>query len=387
MTKKAFDVDAFRRALLAWYDANRRDLAWRRTDDPYEVWVSEVMLQQTQVSRVTEYWPRFLERFPTLSALAEASLDDVLAAWSGLGYYRRARSLHAAARVLVDRFDGKVPESAHELRELPGMGEYTCAAVASIAFGEDVAVVDANVVRVLARLTALAADPSRGEARRAIRSEATRLLDASRPGDFNQAMMELGALVCTPAAPRCDACPVAAGCVALERGDPEGYPISSGATGTVELREVVVVAIREGEVLLVRGGHERGWWEGLWTLPRSPLSETDDPREIARSIAVDRLGLGCESLEGPTEATYGVTKHRVTMSAFLARGTSGSCDGDAGKTVDFRWVAIPDLDRVGIPAPDRRAIEELAGGETSSAPSTTLAAVELEGPAGHSPST
>ncbi len=195
----------FRRLLLEWFDDNARDLPWRRTRDPYAIWVSEIMLQQTRVAAVIEHYARFMERFPSLLALAEAGEDEVLASWSGLGYYRRARMLHKAARFVTQELGGKLPSTATELRALPGIGEYTCAAIASIGFGEAAACVDGNVTRVLTRVrgwterTAVAAK---------IRRAAGELLDRIRPGDFNQAMMELGATVCLPRGPLCLQCPV-----------------------------------------------------------------------------------------------------------------------------------------------------------------------------------
>jgi len=195
----------FRRLLLEWFDDNARDLPWRRTRDPYAIWVSEIMLQQTRVAAVIEHYARFIERFPTLVTLAGAGEDEVLACWSGLGYYRRARMLHKAARFVAQELDGKLPSTATELRALPGIGEYTCAAIASIGFDEAAACVDGNVARVLTRVrgwterTAIAAK---------IRKAAGELLDCNRPGDFNQAMMELGATVCLPRGPLCLQCPV-----------------------------------------------------------------------------------------------------------------------------------------------------------------------------------
>ena len=199
------ETRTFRRLLLKWFDQNARDLPWRRTRDPYAIWVSEIMLQQTRVNAVTDHYERFMEKFPTLPALANTSEDEVLACWSGLGYYRRARMLHKAARFVAQELRGKLPGRAADLRKLPGIGEYTSAAVASIGFGEAVACVDGNVERVLTRVrgwterTAVAAK---------IRRAAAEVLDEDRPGDFNQAMMELGAMVCLPRGPLCFQCPV-----------------------------------------------------------------------------------------------------------------------------------------------------------------------------------
>jgi A/G-specific adenine glycosylase len=194
----------FRRLLLDWFDAHARDLPWRRTDDPYAIWVSEIMLQQTRVNAVLDHYARFMTRFPTVETLAAADEPEVLAIWSGLGYYRRARMLHKAAKVVASELGGKLPETAEALRQLPGIGEYTSAAIASIAFSEPVAAVDGNVERVILRLT--------GSETKAVRETAQALLDRSRPGDHNQAMMELGATICLPKNPICLDCPVHAIC-------------------------------------------------------------------------------------------------------------------------------------------------------------------------------
>jgi len=212
----------FRRRLLAWYAGHQRDLPWRRTRDPYAILVSEIMLQQTQVARVEDYWTRFVGRYPTVADLAAASADAVHESWAGLGYYARARNLHAAARAVVRDHDGALPSSPDALRKLPGIGRYTAAAVASIAFGADVGTVDTNVARVLGRVFRL-----RGAVKSAARAKRTwRLVDAlvpaGRAGDWNQALMDLGATICTARAPKCGACPVAPACRSRERHAPKG---------------------------------------------------------------------------------------------------------------------------------------------------------------------
>jgi A/G-specific adenine glycosylase len=351
------EATSFGEDLLAWYDANRRELPWRETTDPYAIWVSEVMLQQTQVSRVVDYWPRFLERFPTVAALAESSADDVLGLWSGLGYYRRARLLREAAREIAGSRGGSIPTSAAELRELPGMGEYTASAVASIAFAEPVPVVDANVARVLARVLAIEGDVRRGDARRAVREGAQELLDRHRPGDYNQAVMELGALVCTPVNPDCGSCPVAAMCRAAARGEPTAFPTATAAPSTVALREAAALVLSGGKVLLERGGC-RGWWEGLWVLPRISLDEGDDPKTALATRLASGHGVVPETLEGPLEETYSVTNHRVTMLVFTT-ADHDLASADAGDS--SRWFAPCELEDVGVPAPDRRVVERVFG--------------------------
>jgi A/G-specific adenine glycosylase len=259
------------RELLAWFDRHRRDLPWRRTRDPYRVWLSEVMLQQTRVETVLPYYERFLARFPTVEDLAAAALDDVLACWSGLGYYRRGRQLHAAARRVAEL--GGFPTTAAGWRELPGVGAYTAAAVASIAFGEAVPVMDGNVERVVSRLLAAREDPHGVAARRRLLAAAGELLDPARPGDVNQALMELGATLCTPRRPRCLLCPLRPACLAAAGGDPERYPTARPRRERERLRLVTAVveeARRCGAdraVLLVRRPEASSLLAGTWEVP------------------------------------------------------------------------------------------------------------------------
>jgi A/G-specific adenine glycosylase len=245
----------FRTQLLAWYDAHARDLPWRETHDPYRVWLSEIMLQQTRVAAVIAHYHEFLRRFPNVEKLARAREASVLAAWSGLGYYRRARMLHAAAKV-VRKQGAKFPETAEGLRELPGVGRYTAAAIASIAFDDAVAVVDGNVERVLQRFSG---QQLRGEE---FWSAAEALMDRARPGDFNQAMMELGATVCTPRAPACLTCPVVELCAT--RGELEG----SAKKSRQKKQEIhYALARRDGAVFLVQRAHDARLMAGMWELP------------------------------------------------------------------------------------------------------------------------
>ncbi|MGD0988713.1 MAG: A/G-specific adenine glycosylase [Candidatus Sulfotelmatobacter sp.] len=259
-------LSQFRKSLLGWYDKSRRDLPWRADCDPYRVWLSEIMLQQTRVAAVTEHYQEFLRRFPTVHKLAAAREASVLAAWSGLGYYRRARMLHAAAKVIVAEHAGKFPVSSERLQELPGIGRYTAAAIASIAFGEPVAVVDGNVERVLRRVHGEWMDG------KALWSAASHLLDTRRPGDFNQAMMELGAVVCTPRAPKCLACPIFGLCAT--RGELDGR-----AKPMPQKRREVHYALhcrsgdcregnfRDSAVFLVQRPHDESLMPGMWELP------------------------------------------------------------------------------------------------------------------------
>ncbi len=246
----------FRKNLLAWYERHRRDLPWRANRDPYRVWLSEIMLQQTRVAAVIEHYQEFLRRFPTVEKLAAAREPSVLAAWSGLGYYRRARMLHTAAKVVVREHGGKFPTTAETWRSLPGVGRYTAAAIASIAFEEAAAVVDGNVERVLQRV---AGKRIAGED---LWKAANALLDAKHPGDFNQAMMELGAVVCTPRAPACLTCPVIELCVTRGEMPPMAKPARQNK------REIhYALDRRDGEVFLIRRPTDASLMPGMWELP------------------------------------------------------------------------------------------------------------------------
>jgi A/G-specific adenine glycosylase len=276
-----WNAQSLRAQLLAWYDANRRDLPWRQTADPYSIWVSEIMLQQTRVPAVMERYTAFLERFPTVADLARASEADVLALWSGLGYYRRARMLHHAAQFVAANLDGTLPAFSAELRKLTGIGVYTAAAIASIAHGERIAVVDGNVERVVCRLAGLdASATSAASLRREIDALANTLVHPQRPGDFNQAMMELGATVCLPRNPQCLACPIASHCTT--RGEHPTKPRPRMQTRTI----AHALCIREGKagrkVLLEQRPATETVMPGMWELPL--LIHSEIPADRLRMI-------------------------------------------------------------------------------------------------------
>ena len=273
-------IETLRHKLLAWYVRNRRDLPWRRSRDPYAIWVSEIMLQQTRVAVVVDRYRDFLERFPTLDALALADEQEVLAAWSGLGYYRRARMLHKSAQFVARHLQGKLHTNAEALRTLPGIGTYTAAAIASIAHGECVAVVDGNVERVLCRVQGwdMVSRTSAGALKRKIAATAARLLDPARPGDFNQAMMELGAMVCMPRNPSCPVCPISRECKTRgeHRTAPKAAMLSREIAHALALRspkrrprERVARKGRadQREILLEQRAQEQSVMPGLWELP------------------------------------------------------------------------------------------------------------------------
>ncbi len=269
-------LSAIADALLEWYRHGHRDLPWRSTRDPYRIWVSEIMCQQTQVDTVAPRYERFLKRFSSVQELAAVREEEVCEEWAGLGYYSRARNLHRAARMVVEEMDGVMPESAATLRRLPGVGRYTAGAIASIAHGERAAVVDGNVGRVLSRLFELAEVPTSPAGQKRLWEIAESMVPAESPGDFNQALMELGATVCTPKKPSCLVCPVRAHCAAQQNGTVERYPSPKPRAKRKEMHVAFAwVELEEGGLWLSQRGLE-GLWAGLWELPSA-----GDPKALA----------------------------------------------------------------------------------------------------------
>ncbi|HET7294043.1 MAG TPA: A/G-specific adenine glycosylase [Vicinamibacteria bacterium] len=303
-----------RRRLLAWYGRNRRDLPWRRTRDPYRIWVSEVMLQQTTVKAVRPYYEAFLERFPTVEALAGAPEDAVLATWSGLGYYHRARNLRRGARCVVERYGGRFPRSLEAALAIPGVGLYTASAILSIAYGLPLPVVDGNVRRVLARLLALRGARWRTDG--PYYEKADELLDHEAPGDWNQALMELGATVCTPRDPACPACPVRGECRALEQGIVDRLPEGKRLRAPVDVTVAAAVVERAGKILLVRRAEGRLLGR-MWEIPQTSLDSRGYP-DLVRELA-EKDGIEIEAQALLARARHAVTFRRIRVEAYRAR--------------------------------------------------------------------
>jgi A/G-specific adenine glycosylase len=327
----------FRSRLSAWFRTERRDLPWRRTTDPYAILVSEVMLQQTRVATVIPYYHRFLDRFPSVSALAAATDSELLTAWAGLGYYRRARNLREAARKI--RSEG-FPSTVDTLVELPGVGRYTAAAVASIAFGQPCGAVDGNLMRVIARLWNDPADTSSATTRRVFQTRADALLDRSDPGGHNQALMELGATVCLPQRAACDRCPVSDFCRARAAGTQDDLPISSKATRYVNLNLEIAVILCRGQVALRQRDADAGSMAGFYELPRT----SDIP--------------GLSRIEG----VLGTVKHSIMNQRIQARVVHGTANGEISSE---GWLLAPpdELNSIPLSSLSRKALRlaDLAG--------------------------
>ena len=336
-------VRALQRTLLGFFDARRRALPWRATDDPYRVWISEVMLQQTRVDTVIPYYERWLARFPDLERLADAHPDAVLHAWQGLGYYTRARNLHQAARVVRERHGGSLPRTAAALRTLPGIGAYTAGAVASIAFGEPAAAVDGNVRRVLSRLLDTELAPA------ALHEAATRLVPASRPGDFNQALMELGATVCTPRRPRCADCPVSGHCGAFATGSQALHPAPKPRSSVPEHHLVTLVLRSPAGLLLTRS--PRGLLAGMWRFPTAPLAGDVlvDARSFIRRLTGARISR--MTAHGVVSHTFSHRRdHYHTVAAALRRPATPP------HPPEWRWVHPEQCADIALPAAQRRIL-------------------------------
>lgn len=345
------------RLLLAWYGRNKRDLPWRRTTDPYRIWVAEIMLQQTRVETALPYYERFLKTFPDVCALAGARQEAVLKAWEGLGYYSRARHLHEAARVVVRRHGGRIPDDPDGLRSLPGVGAYTAGAILSIAFGRRVAAVDGNVLRVIARLFAIEDPVDRGRTRKRIVEIAARLVPADEPGHYNQALMDLGSAVCTPRSPDCPTCPLGKICKARRTGSQHTIP-AKRQPAAVPRREaaVALIANDRGELLLARRP-SRGLLGGLWRFPGGVLREGETPAAGLRRLLREELGLRGFPGKALFSVEHGYSHFTLTVHvlSFSIRETIPS----AGGGIPLRWAGPRGLTRLAVSRLERKILAAL----------------------------
>jgi A/G-specific adenine glycosylase len=349
------DALGIARPLLRWYDGAKRDLPWRRAPSPYKTLVSEFMLQQTVVATVEPYFTRFVEHFPDLETLAVATEDEVTAAWSGLGYYARARNLHRAARAVVERHAGVLPAQEDALAALPGIGPYTSAAVAAIGFGARTFALDGNGARVAARLWGVADSIDVPATRVALRARGQREVPAARAGDFNEAVMELGATVCTPRAPACDACPLASRCRAHATGEAARLPVRSPKRGKTLVRVACCACVDgDGRVLLVR--RQAGLLAGTWALPTVEVDETADAAQAAR-VALREAGVVGRAISRG-EIRHVFTHRDVTAEVFRVSAAPGRArDGGATR----RWLAPDALGAIGISSFTRKTLRLALG--------------------------
>jgi A/G-specific adenine glycosylase len=346
----------FAQLILDWYSDNARELPWRDDPDPYVVWVSEIMLQQTRVETVIPYFQRWMRRFPTVSILANALQQEVLNLWEGLGYYSRARNLHRAAKIVLEEFNGEIPQDLKTLTNLPGIGRYTAAAITSIAFGKDEPALDGNIRRVLSRVFNIT-DPARsttGEQR--LWALASEHLPSGRAGDFNQALMDLGATICIPKKPDCPNCPVSAICQAKALGVQDERPIPKPKT-TIPHHTVTAAVILRGEKVMIVQRPQNGLLGGLWEFPGGKLEPGEDLPACLRREICEELGV-----EIQVGAPFGIYKHaythfRVTLHAYLC--TLNGDQPHLKEHSDLRWVAFTELNAFPMGKIDRQIANKL----------------------------
>ena len=345
----------FSAKLLSWYDANKRDLPWRKTKDPYKIWVSEIMLQQTTVKTVIPYYKNFLKKFPDLKSVATANDSDLIHAWSGLGYYQRIRNFKKACSQVISDYQGKVPSSFESLITLSGLGPYTAAAVASIAFDEKVAVVDGNVIRVLSRLFAYSEDMTSGRSKKFFSEKATEFLSSKRPGDFNQAMMELGATVCTPRKPLCLLCTVRSFCLAYKKGNPESYPVKKKKNVYKKEFHLIFILKQNGHVLM-RQRTASEIMSGIWEFPMEVINESfsQDAKVISEIVKNKRWPTGEVSFL--KSFTHAIMNRRMVLYPVVIDITKSRSAPNI-KLGENMWKKREELSKVPITTITRKALK------------------------------
>jgi A/G-specific adenine glycosylase len=345
----------FQEQLLRWFDAHQRDLPWRRDYSPYAVWISEIMLQQTQVKTVLPFFERWMERFPDLSRVALASHEEILKCWEGLGYYSRAKNIHKTAHIIVREHGGEFPREHRTLLKLPGIGHYTAGAIMSLAFGEDYAAVDGNVERVLARIFNVAAPVNEAANRGFFRKTAQDLIPAGEGRRFNQALMELGALVCAPANPRCPACPVVGLCESNRLGIVDQRPVRSKRNPSVPVEAAVGAIIHEGRILIQKRP-PTGLMADLWEFPGGKIRNGETPEEALVRELREELELEIRCLDKITVIRHSYTSFRVTLHAFFCAFQGPPRTPVLRAASEARWVSPEQLDDYAFPAANRRLI-------------------------------
>ena len=340
-----------RKRLQAWYADNHRNLPWRQTRDHYSIWVSEVMLQQTQVKTVIAYHDRFMQRFPTIQSLACADQQDVLKLWEGLGYYSRARNFHKAAIQVTSRHSGQIPADWNAFRQLPGVGDYIASAVLSIAFNQPFAVVDGNVKRVISRLFAMDTPVNGPGAHGVFLEPATALLDHDAPGIFNQAMMELGALICKPSKPLCARCPLDSFCASLASGSVDLYPKRVKAKPVPLYPVVAGVVYHEGRMLITKRKPD-GLLGGLWEFPGGKIQDGESPAEACVREIREETGVSARIVSHLCLVKHAYTHFKIQMQVFICHALSGSVRLNG--PVDFRWITPDDMDLYPFPGANHK---------------------------------
>ncbi|WP_319543727.1 A/G-specific adenine glycosylase [uncultured Pseudodesulfovibrio sp.] len=352
----------FTNDLLAWYDASRRELPWRQNPEPYSVWVSEIMAQQTQIDRVVRYYERWMEQYPDVGSLARAHEEDVLKLWEGLGYYSRARNMLKAANVIVQGHGGEFPTDYADIRGLPGVGEYTAGAICSIAFGQSEPAVDANVLRVFARLLDLEGPVREAKGRSRVEKQVRALIPNDRAGDFNQAVMELGALVCTKS-PNCEDCAVQQYCRARDAGTVSQRPVLPASKKTVRITMATGVLVHEGRFLIQKRQPD-DVWPGLWEFPGGGIEEGETPEQAVVREYMEEVELAVEPIQTITTLVYTYTRYRVTMHCLLCRFAEEPREPVFNEAVEGGFMLPAELDSYAFPSGHRRLVEFMKNDKT-----------------------
>jgi A/G-specific adenine glycosylase len=343
--------------LLLWFRRTARNLPWRHTYDPYHVWISEIMLQQTQMDRGVIYFKRWIDRFPSVRAVAEADQQEILKYWEGLGYYARARNLHKAAKIIADEFNGQVPCDYQLLLTLPGIGSYTAAAIASVAGNQDVAVVDANVTRVYARLFDIDLPVKESLTQKRIAAMARDLLPSGRARLYNQALMDFGGLVCLPKNPRCEVCPVAFLCRARQAGTIAERPIIGPGKKIITVEKVAGI-IRHGNRIFIQQRAPEAVWGGLWDFPGGELQRGEPETEIVRHILLE-TGLAVRVILPITTVVHHYTRYKIVLHSFLCEIIGQNTQATLRSAVDSRWITPTELGQYAFPSGPRKILEHI----------------------------
>ncbi|REL33231.1 A/G-specific adenine glycosylase [Rhodohalobacter sp. SW132] len=347
--------------MLDWYSLAKREMPWRNTSDPYRIWISEIMLQQTRVDTVIPYYRRFTDAFPTVYELASADQQTVLKLWEGLGYYSRARNMHHAAKDVVNRLDGNFPDNYNDLLKLKGIGPYTAAAISSIAFNEQQAVVDGNVIRVMSRYFGIRDDVRRSAVKKEIQELADQIIPKNQPGDFNQAVMELGATVCTPKNPACDACPLSTGCVAYNSAQTESIPYKSPAKKVPHHQIGVGIITDSNQNLLIALRPDDAMLGGLWEFPGGKQKNGESIEKTVQRELKEELGVEVRVNRKLMKLKHAYSHFKITLHAYWCTIEDG--DPAPNSSTELKWVSPDEISKYPFPKANTVLIEKLQSDE------------------------
>ena len=347
----------FAQHILDWYEKNRREMPWRNDKDPYRIWISEIMLQQTRVDQAWPYFERFISLFPTVYDLAKADQQQVLKAWEGLGYYSRARNLHAASKMIVEDYNGKLPEEYNEIIKLKGIGPYTAAAITSIAFGKPNAVVDGNVIRVITRYFGIEDDVRSGRTTKQVQEHVNKLISQEHPAEFNQGLMEIGSLVCTPTKPKCGECPISYECVATKTAKTDSIPYKSPAKKKPHKHIGVGIIEDENGKVLIALRPENVMLGGLWEFPGGKQEESETIQQTVERELKEELGVEVHAYKEFMKLKHVYSHFSITLHAFNCKLLSGTPKPKSSQEV--RWVEISELEEYPFPKANKQLTERL----------------------------